>query len=756
MAKACLVLSGLGLLFSRLLLDLVNGAGNSLTPNLGSDAITLVWPNYAFAKASIEAGMLPMWNPYAAVGAPFLGDLSMGMFYPLNWLIFLFAVPLALLVIQFSTITIGIVGMWLYTRYLDLAVPARVLAVVLFSYALFTESFHPALGSSFCWMPMLLWLLQRFFDRPVTSGAWALCVVLALCFLAGFPNFFLYTCLILGVYGLVLVGYCYRDWGFAGVMPRMGLLVMALVLMVGLVAIQLLPAYELSTLSVRNVESGTGYQSGSIWENFSIGVMFRNFVLRDHAYLYANSTQIIDSGIYYLGGALLLLPFAFLPARTRRVSGALVAALVFMCLFLLSRDVAALSFLQKIPLAGSLRIHGRGVAYVQFLVIVLSAIGLSAICELAKSSQGSRSSQLDGKRLALLTAGAVFLASVVLSIPVSRWLIAGLISSVLLMWLMYARARRFLTVTQLAWLIALLIVTDVSAHRVNRFLVPAFTRADGGFIVNNARNIKKRSDHYRVLFVPATVGKAYLLANIGPRYQIPSITAYSSLTLARWENYLRYFTGQEDFDYMVSHSANTRFYGEFTPALMRMLLPVPWVLETVSLRYLLSKKEGDTVLVDALPRAYAVGQYVLAADEQESLAAIKTHRSFLGHMVVLENAVPTFPSRTASAPDNRVTIRRHTANQVELEAELAAPSLVILTDAYYPGWQAFVDGKVAAVYRANSLFRAVEVAAGKHTIVYRYHPASLRWGLIITLVSAAVITLLIVRERVWGREPPLH
>ncbi|RMG79965.1 MAG: hypothetical protein D6712_18850, partial [Chloroflexi bacterium] len=47
---------------------------------------------------------------------------------------------------------------------------------------------------------------------------------------------------------------------------------------------------------------------------------------------------------------------------------------------------------------------------------------------------------------------------------------------------------------------------------------------------------------------------------------------------------------------------------------------------------------------------------------------------------------------------------------------------VILYDAYFPGWQAFVDGQPAAVYRANVMFRAVRVPAGQHTIDMIYQP----------------------------------
>jgi hypothetical protein len=141
----------------------------------------------------------------------------------------------------------------------------------------------------------------------------------------------------------------------------------ALLLMPGLVAVQLLPGYELTGLSVRAIELGSAYRETSVFERFSLGLMIRNYFETDLAYVYALPDFKIPSGIYYMGGALLLLPFAFASRKHRLVSIALGAAFVFMSLFMLSTQLPALSFLQSIPLADSLRIHGRGIAYTQSL-----------------------------------------------------------------------------------------------------------------------------------------------------------------------------------------------------------------------------------------------------------------------------------------------------------------------------------------------------------------------------------------------------
>jgi uncharacterized membrane protein YfhO len=79
---------------------------------------------------------------------------------------------------------------------------------------------------------------------------------------------------------------------------------------------------------------------------------------------------------------------------------------------------------------------------------------------------------------------------------------------------------------------------------------------------------------------------------------------------------------------------------------------------------------------------------------------------------------------------------------VVIDTRTDAPGYLVLTDTWFPGWQATVDGAEQPIRRANHALRAVAVPAGRHTVEFRYAPASVRLGLGISL-SALVLTVIL-------------
>jgi uncharacterized membrane protein YfhO len=68
--------------------------------------------------------------------------------------------------------------------------------------------------------------------------------------------------------------------------------------------------------------------------------------------------------------------------------------------------------------------------------------------------------------------------------------------------------------------------------------------------------------------------------------------------------------------------------------------------------------------------------------------------------------------------------------------------MLMLTDAHYPGWVAKIDGQPTPIYRADNLFRAVFVPAGPHETIFTFEPRSYEIGLLVTLASLAIVSII--------------
>ncbi len=84
------------------------------------------------------------------------------------------------------------------------------------------------------------------------------------------------------------------------------------------------------------------------------------------------------------------------------------------------------------------------------------------------------------------------------------------------------------------------------------------------------------------------------------------------------------------------------------------------------------------------------------------------------------------------------------ANRVQVQAQLDVAGTLVLTDLWYPGWRVEVDGSPAHVQVWESMYRAVALGPGTHTVVWKYRPASFLEGIAASGVSLAIVVLLLL------------
>ena len=85
--------------------------------------------------------------------------------------------------------------------------------------------------------------------------------------------------------------------------------------------------------------------------------------------------------------------------------------------------------------------------------------------------------------------------------------------------------------------------------------------------------------------------------------------------------------------------------------------------------------------------------------------------------------------------------------RLRIGIEAPREGYLVVGDAYAPGWRATIGGEAVPIEKANGIFRAVRVPAGRHVVEMIYRPGSVTAGLAVSLMAALAITAWSVRAR---------
>jgi uncharacterized membrane protein YfhO len=93
---------------------------------------------------------------------------------------------------------------------------------------------------------------------------------------------------------------------------------------------------------------------------------------------------------------------------------------------------------------------------------------------------------------------------------------------------------------------------------------------------------------------------------------------------------------------------------------------------------------------------------------------------------------------------DRATVAEYEADRIALQTATGARGLLVLSEAYFPAWKAYVDGEPVPLYAADHVLRAVPVPAGEHSVELRYESWTLQAGLAVSLVAYLALAVLVV------------
>jgi hypothetical protein len=154
----------------------------------------------------------------------------------------------------------------------------------------------------------------------------------------------------------------------------------------------------------------------------------------------------------------------------------------------------------------------------------------------------------------------------------------------------------------------------------------------------------------------------------------------------------------------------------------------------------------------ALPRAFLVHRASEVSEREAREALFVPSSQFAQEALIELGPEEDLPYLEDCEAPELTTLAHDGLSRLVVETHACGAALLVVTDAFFPGWTARVDGAEAPVLRADYLVRAVPVPAGHHRVELTYRPASFAVG---AALSAAA-TLAWAMAMAWGgRKLPL-
>ncbi|GIU78291.1 MAG: hypothetical protein KatS3mg005_1529 [Bryobacteraceae bacterium] len=663
-----------------------------------------------------RAGELPLWDPYQWMGQPLPGQGQPAVASPLNWLLGLKpegAGGWLFLNVYFLLIRwIGAAGMYRLARALGAGRTASALAGVAYAEAgAFAAAMRPQMAMGAMWAPWALRHLLRAMEAAGGTGGSVRQAALGgfflgLCWLGGHHQTPLFVSLGFGLAWVIALSENWRKIAAAGVFFAMAAMT---------AAVQMLPMLEYGRRAVR-------------WVGAEAPIRWREKIPLDIHQQFSLKWESI--------------PAIFVPGYGGKFDayhGALLLGLAAAGALLLPRRRAALAlaaggvtgaWLALGPAGGLHRVLYATVphfdkARAPEAALILLSLGVPALA--AAGAEALFRRELKGRG-----GWAVFWMVIAAAAGVSAWrggpgvwTAGGALALGLLVWL--GGWRRVP-----AWSAALLAAGAVVAEMqpMRERLMPRIDSPEA------ARYVGMLSAHG---------GIAQWLRAQGGQWRAEVDDSAVPYNFGDWHG------EQQHQGYLASVTENIYRHELHTEHAQR-LFGVRWrVAQTPSAGHpkeVFAGADGLRVYEaeGVLPRAFIVHEAFGIDNRAHAAGELYRIREEMAVKTFLPGPVPEL-ERCGGGEEARIA--EYGLNRVVVEARLACKGMVILTDTWFPGWRARVDGRPARIHEAYAAVRGVVVEGGAHRVEFVYRPGS-------AMAGGALTALACLAAAVCARRRTLH
>lgn len=736
------------------------------------DALQQYYPRRVYMTEALRGGWLPLWNPYVYGGSPFLAAQQGAVLYPPAWLLALLPPALQFGWSALLHLYAAAAGTYLFLRRLELRPGAAATGAVAFAFNGFLVVWlaYPNVTQwTLCWLPLALYAWERGRSRDDLRWLAASGGVLALSLLGGHAQSSAYGLLVWGGWALL------RWWQAGPRVSRLGRwLALPAALAVALSLGHLLPALEFVPRTDRAARLSWEAVTRAGMPPAQLLNLFLPRLFGDGTLDFAQQFWLPAGGkaaltfverTFYPGVAVLILAGAgFLALGSIRSTAPEERGKGLLAWFGLGITLLGLLWamgtelyrpLWLLPGFGQFTAVARIVCIAGWGLACLAALGVQSLTgpEAAVRARAFSALGVAGGLCAAVILGAHFVYGGVDPLQIGPALASSgarslddlaatalvlallwVAGTLLLGWL--ARAGRFSRPGAAGLGFALVVAADLFA-----FGYPFNPRANPGLLAAKTpelAELARRTGPQRFMSprpadaardlnqrmpsnLPSTFGAADLLGS----------DSFVPLRYREWETATQAASGGATSQAWArgpnARSAAVRLY----LAGPRQQLGFPRPIA------------GTTLFED--PEALPYARVHLNAQSPGSRADLLqalAHPRRENRIVLTEGVTYNGPARVIP-----FQVRRRNGNRLVIEGETPLPGLLVVAEAYDPGWRASIDGRPVRPVPADHLLTGIPLEAGTHRVELTYAPASLRVGLFASLAALALLAGLVIAGR---------
>ena len=750
-----------------------------------ADHVTMVYPWIQYFRAAEEP--FPLWNPYSFCGSPLAGSAQTGLMFPLSWIYRFLPIGSALLCVAIGKLAFCGVFAFLFYRKAGLHPAASLLGGValMLSGKIVMWLGYPG-AYAICAMPFLFWAIERLAISHRNTDAVLVAIGYGLLFLGSQPQFGFVIGLAGGIYFLFRARH--------GTRPLLRLYLMfAAAALLGF----FLAAPQILTFQEYLRESAAYRLRGSFgWKHYPwytlVSWIFPRFFGDWRVGIFWGFSSFIGESVYIGGIALLFGCVGFLPSKEVPSHSGIIAVFGFGLLGLYVIPVQR--FYQRIPLLANID-NDKLTLPVVFGLCYFAAVGLDRLT----SARWSARAVVRAWHWALLVwiilavSVTVYFRDAIRELGFRQFELreAGIHLSFLILAsvLLLTWRKANLSAAFVGYAMVLIMAADLFRVWINYY--PSYPEK---YMLPHSASVdflRQHSERSRIFglegFVPPETSVLFGLQDVRGlegltpyRYYLvlekidPGVHDLLSRLKAMAPAEGHWSPGRL-FVESLSHYLNATD-PKMISALRKLdywsndisRIEHPGILSILGVRYMIGPA-GNSLPASAgfriahssdawvwenpkcLPRAFVALSPVFAEDDETALETISADEfEFQQRAVITRKKSDLLPDQPEGRQPRLIpaVIEEYRPHTVKITTDSPEDGYLILSDLYYPGWRATVDGSRAEICPGNFMFRAVRVDRGRHTIVFRYLPWTFYLGLLLALFALIVIIAVAVSSAV--------